>query len=89
VELLVVVMEHDRPVKLAEQVPFDLVDLVVQGLIALGGWVPAVLVVLVVRWFSKVVVVLNGMVYSALEMLVPVGDLLMAQNVMVEEEQHD
>jgi hypothetical protein len=36
-----------------------------------------------------VVVVLSGMAYSALEVLVPVGDLLIAQNVMVEEEQHD
>jgi hypothetical protein len=90
VELLVEEEEHDGPVRLVERVPFDLVDSVVQGPIALGELVPAVSgVLVVVRWFSKVVVVLSEMVYSALEVLVPVGDLLMAQNVMVEEEQHD
>jgi hypothetical protein len=45
VELLAVVEEHDGAVRLVEQVPFDLVDLVVQEPIALGELVPAALVV--------------------------------------------
>jgi hypothetical protein len=84
------VEERDGPVKLVERVRFDLVDLVVRVLIALEGGVSMVqLVVLVVWSFSKVVVVPSGMVYSALEVPVPVGDLLMVYNVLVEVEQHD
>jgi hypothetical protein len=67
-----VVEERDEPVKPVERVQSILAGLVVQVPIALEGGVVKVL-----RWFSKVLMVPSGMVHFALEVLVPVGDLLM------------